>query len=81
MQRLWHFLSDTRTLVIIGFAAFVVYATWAAFNHPIVAGTDHRIYFADPYLSPLYSPLIFAAHGAPPTSRFTLASSSKPAAK
>src|SRR5437764_831868 len=28
----------------------------AAFNHPIVAGTGHRIYFADPYLSPLYSP-------------------------
>jgi hypothetical protein len=42
--------------IFIGFSVFVVYATWAAFNHPIVAGTDHRIYFADPYLSPLYSP-------------------------
>src|SRR3954451_8088768 len=43
-------------VIAIGFAGFVVYATWAAFNHPVVAGTDHRIYFADPYLSPLYSP-------------------------
>src|SRR3954468_13809014 len=43
-------------IIAIGFAGFVVYATWAAFNHPIVAGTGHRIYFADPYLSPLYSP-------------------------
>ncbi|HET6908989.1 MAG TPA: hypothetical protein VFH54_06600, partial [Mycobacteriales bacterium] len=43
-------------IIFIGFSAFVIYATWAAFNHPIVAGTNHRIFFADPYLSPLYSP-------------------------
>jgi hypothetical protein len=43
-------------IIFIGFSAFVVYSTWAAFNHPIVAGTNHRIYFADPYLSPFYSP-------------------------
>ncbi|MBW8711213.1 MAG: hypothetical protein JF631_09210, partial [Mycobacterium sp.] len=33
-------------IIAIGFAGFVVYATWAAFNHPIVAGAGHRIYFA-----------------------------------
>jgi hypothetical protein len=43
-------------IIFIGFSAFVVYSTWAAFNHPIVAGTGHRIYYADPYLSPFYSP-------------------------
>jgi hypothetical protein len=43
-------------IIFIGLSAFVIYSTWAAFNHPIVAGTDHRIYFADPYLSPFYSP-------------------------
>jgi hypothetical protein len=43
-------------IIAVGFAGFVVYSTWAAFNHPIVAGTSHRIYFADPYLSPFYSP-------------------------
>lgn len=42
--------------------AFVIYGTWAAFqgNH----------YFADPYLSPFYSPVLFtdlAAAGAAPT--------------
>jgi hypothetical protein len=47
-------------IIFIGFSAFVVYSTWAAFNHPIVAGTAHRIYYAMPdgahYLSPFYSP-------------------------
>jgi hypothetical protein len=43
-------------IIFIGFSAFVVYSTWAAFNHPIVAGTGHRIYYAEPYLSPFYSP-------------------------
>src|SRR5579875_2153815 len=43
-------------ITAIGFGAFVVYATWAAFDHPIVAGTTHRIFYADPYLSPFYSP-------------------------
>ena len=40
------------------FAAFVVYATWAAFNHPLVFGhgSVHRIFYAKPYLSPFYSP-------------------------
>jgi hypothetical protein len=43
-------------------SSFVVYVTWAAFQG------EH--YFADPYLSPLYSPVLFTApaHGAaPPT--------------
>ena len=51
-------------IIALGFAAFVVYATWAAFNHPIVAGTGHRIYYAHPYLSPLYSPCF--VKGCPP---------------
>jgi hypothetical protein len=51
-------------VIAIGFAGFVVYATWAAFNHPIVAGTSHRIYYAHPYLSPLYSPCFIK--GCPP---------------
>src|SRR5262249_15169140 len=46
------------------FAGFVVYATWAAFNHPIVAGTTHRLYYAHPHLSPPYSPCFLK--GCPP---------------
>jgi hypothetical protein len=51
-------------IIFIGFGAFVIYATWAAFNHPVVAGTTHRIYYADPYLSPFYSPCFMK--GCPP---------------
>jgi len=55
-------------VIAIGFAGFVVYSTWAAFNHPIVAGTNHRIFYADPYLSPLYSPCF--TNGCPPDVRW-----------
>jgi hypothetical protein len=53
-DRWW--LSPLVTALV--FAAFVVYATWAAFNHPLVFGhgTVHRIFYAKPYLSPFYSP-------------------------
>jgi hypothetical protein len=51
-------------VIAVGFAGFVAYSTWAAFNHPIVAGTAHRIYYAHPYLSPLYSPCF--VKGCPP---------------
>ncbi len=51
-------------ITAIGFTGFVVYATWAAFNHPVVAGTDHRIFYAHPYLSPFYSPCFM--QGCPP---------------
>ncbi len=37
-------------IIAIGFTAFIVYSTWAAF-------ADHD-YFADPYLSPFYSPCL-----------------------
>jgi hypothetical protein len=37
------------------FAAFVAYATWAAFDHHSV-GHGNRIFYANPYLSPFYSP-------------------------
>jgi hypothetical protein len=40
-------------IVFIGFASFIVYATWAAFQG------DH--YFTGPYLSPFYSPEIFGS--------------------
>jgi hypothetical protein len=43
-------------VIAIGFGAFVIYGIWTAFNHPIVAGTNHREFYADPYLSPFYSP-------------------------
>jgi hypothetical protein len=47
----------TQPLVIaVLFAAFVVYATWAAFDHHFVASTGNRIFYADPYQSPFYSP-------------------------
>jgi len=55
-------------VIAIGFSAFVVYSTWAAFNHPIVAGTNHPIYYADPYLSPFYSPCFTT--GCPPEVRW-----------
>jgi hypothetical protein len=55
-------------VIAIGFAGFVVYSTWAAFNHPIVAGTNHRIFYADPYLSPFYSPCF--TNGCPPDVRW-----------
>jgi len=37
-------------IIAVGFTAFVVYSTWAAF-------ADHD-FFADPYLSPFYSPCL-----------------------
>jgi hypothetical protein len=37
-------------VIFIGFSAFIVYSTWAAF-------ADHD-FFADPYLSPFYSPCL-----------------------
>jgi hypothetical protein len=37
-------------IIFIGFTAFIVYSTWAAF-------ADHD-FFADPYLSPFYSPCL-----------------------
>jgi hypothetical protein len=55
-------------IIAIGFSAFVVYSTWAAFDHPIVAGTHHPIYYADPYLSPFYSPCFTS--GCPPEVRW-----------
>lgn len=45
-DRWWIFPSAT----FVGLSAFVVYATWAAFQG------DH--YYANPYLSPLYSPVL-----------------------
>jgi hypothetical protein len=52
-------------ITAFGFTAFVVYSTWAAFNHPEVLnnGPIHRIFVFGPYLSPFYSPCI--AHGCP----------------
>lgn len=42
-------------LVFLGLGAFVVYSTWAAFE-----GVN---YASGPYLSPMYSPLLFDAYG------------------
>lgn len=42
------------TVVFLGLGAFIVYATWAAFQ-----GVN---YAWGPYLSPLYSPLVFGPH-------------------
>lgn len=42
------------TVVFLGLGAFIVYATWAAFQ-----GVN---YAWGPYLSPLYSPLLFGPH-------------------
>jgi hypothetical protein len=44
-------------LTFLGFGAFVVYSTWAAFQG------EH--YSFGPYLSPMYSPLIWEAAGQP----------------
>lgn len=44
-------------LTFLGFAAFIVYSTWAAFQG------EH--YSFGPYLSPMYSPLIWEAAGQP----------------
>jgi hypothetical protein len=57
------FGSNTRTdnwwagplATLLGLSAFGVYATWAAFQ-----GVN---YYAEPYLSPFYSPLIFIKEG------------------
>src|SRR4051794_4510412 len=51
-------------IIAVGFAAFVVYATWAAFNHPIVAGPAHRTSSAPPSLPPLSPPCF--VKGCPP---------------
>jgi len=48
-------------LTVLGLSAFGIYANWAAFQG------EH--YYADPYLSPFYSPVLFtvsAAEGAAP---------------
>jgi hypothetical protein len=52
-------------VIFIGFSAFVVYATWGAFDHSIVQGhgSYQRIFYNKPYLSPLYSPCF--THGCP----------------
>ena len=44
-------------LTFLGFSAFIVYSTWAAFQG------EH--YTFGPYLSPMYSPLIWEAAGQP----------------
>jgi len=49
-------------ITFVVFGAFIIYATWAIFDHPLtyahVAGnpTPHRWFYAKPYLSPFYSP-------------------------
>src|SRR5687767_11708208 len=47
----------TPLLTFLGFSAFIVYSTWAAFQG------EHYTY--GPYLSPMYSPLIWEAAGQP----------------
>lgn len=42
-------------LTVLGLATFLVYSTWAAFQG------EH--YFVDPYLSPMYSPVLFTVEG------------------
>ncbi len=44
-------------LTVAVFATFIVYTTWAAFQG--------QHYFADPYLSPFYSPVLFSDTTAP----------------
>jgi hypothetical protein len=53
-------------ITAIVFASFVIYATWAAFDHALVFGhgAPHRWFYSKPYLSPFYSPCI--AKGCPP---------------
>src|SRR4051794_32867497 len=43
-------------IIFLGFSAFIVYATYGAFDHHFVQSTHTRIFYADPYLSPFYSP-------------------------
>lgn len=45
-------------ITFVVFGAFVVYGTWAAFDHALVVGNGapHRWFYAKPYLSPFYSP-------------------------
>jgi hypothetical protein len=45
-------------IIAIGFTAFIVYSTWAAFDHHLVQSTGNRIFYSDPYLSPFYSPCL-----------------------
>ena len=47
----------TPLLTVLGFAGFIIYATWAAF--------EGSHYYAAPYLSPFYSPALFVDPGAP----------------
>ena len=42
-------------LTFLGLGAFVVYSTWA--------GLQGKYYFSDPYLSPMYAPLLFGQPG------------------
>lgn len=42
-------------VTLLGFSAFIVYTTWA--------GLQGSFYYADPYLSPLYSPVLFTNEG------------------
>ena len=50
-DRWW--LAPLVTFVV--FSAFVVYATWRAFSG--------EFYYSKPYLSPFYSPVLFASPG------------------
>jgi hypothetical protein len=45
-------------ITFIVFTGFVIYATWAAFDHALVFGNGapHRWFYAKPYESPFYSP-------------------------
>jgi hypothetical protein len=53
-DRWW--LDPLITFVVFG--AFVIYATWAAFDHATVYGNGapHQWFYSKPYLSPFYSP-------------------------
>ena len=42
-------------LTFLGLGGFVVYSTWA--------GLQGKNYFSDPYLSPMYAPLLFGQPG------------------
>ena len=42
-------------LTFLGLGAFLVYSTWA--------GMQGKYYFSDPYLSPMYAPLLFGQPG------------------
>ena len=55
MRKDWWWVQSALTF--LGFGAFIVYSTWAAFQG------EH--YSFGPYLSPMYSPLIWEAAGQP----------------